>query len=173
MSTNESFTDSVDGKTAEEIAEFTALKEQIVKRSSNAKIECEEVELWEDSSSLWLQLPAGRDKHALIITTIEEAKALLSFPFEEYVFLGRYYAYCSYKHGSIEAGISSLNQASHTYIFSRLFGLKNNRPEEEWLQSASIELKREPEETGQTVTISPASHQLLLLANSNPPFPAQ
>lgn len=173
MSNNEPSTDHVEGTTAEQTAEFTALKDQIAKRSSQAKIEYEEVELWEDAPSLWLNLPAGRDKHTVIISTVEEAKALLSFPFEEYVFLGRYYAYCSYKQGFIEAGVTSLNQASHTYIFSRLFGPINNRSEEEWIQSASIELKREPEEAGQTITISPMSQQLLLLAQSSTPQPAQ
>lgn len=152
-------------KTDEEAAELSSLRESLIKRCQEAKVEYEEVEFPDSSVGLQLNLPSGRKKRSVVIYSSKDYKRILSIPFEEYVYIGDYTAICSYKHSYIEAGVRTLSPLPPTAIYRRLFGVQDTPIDEIDSRTLSIEMNRLPKELGQKVTIGRVSTHLYALAS--------
>ena len=87
--------------------------QQLEKRCDNAGIQLIEQPppfLHMGKQELVVELPAGRQKKRIRITSLKRVNSLLSIPFEKYVFLTPYSAICSYSDGTIEARINSIKE---------------------------------------------------------------
>lgn len=77
-----------------------------------------------------IELGAGREKREVPLASDAEIEALLAVPFERYVLLGDFAAYCSYSDGFIEAMIRFLAPHSPRSLYKHLFGKPQGHGEE-------------------------------------------
>lgn len=114
----EDYDDDLDVESAEEIA---AVTEALVSRCKSAGIT---FELGSDQAS-WLGrvgMKCGRHERSITVWSAVQASRILSVPFEKYVYLSNLEAICSYKDGTIEAGIVSADGYGILSGFRALFG---------------------------------------------------
>lgn len=100
---------------------FTKTVESIKNRCIKAGIKYEELSDDIFGFHLLIKFPSGRQERNVFVTDLDEAEALLSQPFEKFVFIAGYDAACSYDDDTIEALIIP-NQSSLAFR-RRLFGV--------------------------------------------------
>ncbi len=67
--------------------ELNGLQRDLINRSAKAGLDCRK-ETGEDGEEYFsLQMPSGREKHAITLTSTNLSKRILSIPFEKYIFL--------------------------------------------------------------------------------------
>lgn len=92
-----------------------------VARCKSAGLKIEEVPRTDDKTVLKLGMKNGKDFRWLIVGSDENIAALLSVPFERFVFLSDYVAICSYLDGLIEAEIRPITPFYSSFMLDRLF----------------------------------------------------
>lgn len=141
--------------------EFGAAKAELERRCKAANIPLTEGErlFKEGEKYLRVDLPAGREKCSHYLWNAESIRALLSVPFEEYVFLVPYEAICSYEIGSIEALIFSLGRMSFSMVRRLLLGKGRGEGAEE----EEIDISLASPDARFSVSLSPTSTHLKTL----------
>lgn len=102
----ENFSDSA----LEEVApddEFQEVAKELRSRCAKASIPVDERKSFDGSPILRVMMPSGRDKREISLWRSILIRQFLSIEFEQFSFLGKYLAICSYTAGTIEAGIRS------------------------------------------------------------------
>lgn len=120
----ETFDDPVDP----DIQRMIAVTEQLKKRCTNAGVDFEILEDDDEESENGIQIKFknGRQVRPLSFWSPRSVEKLLSFEFEKYIFLGDLDAICSYKDGTIEAGIRILGTsfAPIKTVLSRIMNIE-------------------------------------------------
>lgn len=110
---------------------------ELQKRCKAAGLEFEEKIDFDGDKYISVGLPCGREKRWITLYGLEKIKGFLNIPFERYVFLGDYIAFCSYDDSMIEAEISlhgrGLTRISYETLRRRLFKGKAVELEEDAL----------------------------------------
>jgi hypothetical protein len=118
----------------EDPKKFKAACLEVQKRCKAAGIELEEKKDLDGDIYFSVGLPSGREKRWVTLFSLEQITNFLKIPFERYVFLGDFIAFCSYEDSIIEAEISlhgrGLTRISHETLSRRLFKEKFVESEE-------------------------------------------
>jgi hypothetical protein len=141
------------------------LRNQIIKRCSDANIPVKEMEDFDDEIYLVLEFPAGRSKRKVYLYNIEEFEKFLKSQFNSFVILGDYIAICSYQHNYIEASIGSIQQPTLRFLMHRLSRERLERGEELDFQNFELTINKTPSESNQKITISIGSALLHILGS--------
>jgi hypothetical protein len=142
---------SEESKTGEPARKSPAL-EQLIARCEAANLTVSEEDDYfdEGGKNYILELPAGREKHRLYLSSEKQIERLLSIRFERYVSLWPYEAICSYADGTIESSLRILERTPSRHLIKRIFGTRSEDDDDDPIEltlkdeSRSIELSLGP-----------------------------
>jgi hypothetical protein len=141
-------------------------KKTLAERCKTAGLALEQVSIQNEPQKLRIAMKCGRDTRKLTLWSDESIVALLSIPFENFVFLAGFAAICSYRDGTIEAGVRPLGTAflPTAYMYRRLFGMDPRQIDaDEYDRKIVIEA---PEDDCPNIEISYASDAYVGLTRS-------
>ena len=145
----------------EQLKLIEATRNELKSRCKAANIEIQILDdLGAGPEFLRLNFPAGRDKRRVFVIGLDEIKAILSIPFENYVFLGDYEAICSYTEGTIEAVLKA--PGSFNLICAKLTGTSIGEVRKKPIDIA-LDLKALGDIETERITIAPTSKSLQAL----------
>ena len=94
---------------AQESSEYSDLQHQLLGKCKSAGIEAEIKEFLEGDTYISVGFPNGREKRWTLFSNSESIKQILSFDFNEFVFLGEYVAVANYSQNTIEAVVRGVD----------------------------------------------------------------
>lgn len=138
--------------------ELLAAKSALIERCKAAGLKVEDHFLpGEEYKFLRVFMRCGRDTRNIGLFTVESIVALLSVPFEKYVFLSGREAICSYDEGTIEAAVRSISGSLLSW--QTLFGVAAG----ESLKAAALHIT--PDSEGlPNIEFGPASKSFVTIA---------
>jgi len=156
------------------IEEFKKGIEQLKDRCNKSGLKINEIkddyvddDTGENYISYKIEFKEGRNNRLIDIDDLEGVNSFLDLDFENYVFLSKYNAICSYKNGVIEAQIEHVNRRTlNSLIYSKLFGEIPDKDEGINREKFLIELSH-PENPNILIELGYPSREALFLLNSS------
>lgn len=146
--------------------ELVEVRRQLTNRCKAAGISIEEIIAPDEDVAYKVAMKCGRNNRWVYFSHDARIAKFLSIPFENYSFLGDFEAICSYKDGTIEAGIRLAGNGLVTgsFLYRRLFGLD---PRSDVFDPKSAKITLTPAQDGlPSIEIGPSTAVFNVLAAS-------